>query len=76
MSSPTMSVRRIAPFLPFYSSNGNTVIATWEELSVTRHGLRHKIIWVRYRDKKGKESEAVKQVIWIDEPFAEAGRKV
>ena len=60
----------IRPHLPYFCANGNKVVATWEEETTTRDNLRVRLVWVRYRDSKGKESEAIRQVIWIDIPFS------
>lgn len=70
-----MSKNGIKPHLPFFCANGNKVVETWEELTQTRDGLRQKLVWVRYRDPKGKEAEVVRQVIWIDIPHANAHKR-
>lgn len=72
---PTMGKTKIVPYLPYYCSGGNTVVETWKEPAMTRDGLRQMLTWVRYKDKKGKLAETVAQVVWIDQPFADAHKR-
>jgi hypothetical protein len=70
-----MGKTKIVPYQPHYCSGGNTVVETWKESAVTRDGLRQMLTWVRYQDKKGKLAETVAQVVWIDQPFADAYKR-
>lgn len=58
--------KRIVPFLPYYSSNGNIVLKEWQEPFEDRLGNRAILTKIVYRDKKGKISdEIVSKVRWV-----------
>jgi hypothetical protein len=66
-----MQIRKIIPFTPYYSSNGNKVIEKWDEGFIDRKGNRAVLTKIRFETyKKGKLQSvnvAVAQVRWLKE---------
>lgn len=51
--------RPIIPILPFYSSEGNSVVDSWEEEFQDRNGNKAVVSVLTFKNKKGKISEPV-----------------
>lgn len=63
---------KIQPHIPFYCSNGNSVVRKWTEPFTDKNGNEATLTLVVYKDKKNKEHEAVIRVQWhdVDKMFA------
>lgn len=56
----------IVSILPFFSTDGNTVIEKWKEEFVDRNGNRAVVSYLKFKNKKGKISDPVAYLVkWI-----------
>jgi hypothetical protein len=51
--------RPIVPIIPFYCSEGNTIVSSWEEEFVDRNNNKATLGVLTFKNKKGKISEPV-----------------
>lgn len=59
-----MGIPKIIPHIPYYLTDGNTLVRKWTEPFVDRMGNKATLTKVVFKTKKNKENIAVIQVCW------------